>query len=370
MDSLTLKSLVAATIVAALASCGGGGALPAATPTPAQAAFVGPGAVSAQEAAEDLMDIAEGRYGGYFPSHPSTQSSPPFAYRFYPTTGIYLGVVLTGGTPYKLGGVYVMGGPFGPLPVFVGMVSDFVNPVDLTTGGTDNGCYQLSAYDAPGRQSAITRSITQGTHVDTVSLETVVGGLVSTQGLSARQVETKVQYSSSGLIDDNLSYANHTGDGEVTLYSSLDVATETVSPGLVYTSVAGLAYSPPFVDRRYKLGIGQTVGQSYSITTTFNSTYAGPNAPPATAPNTMTRPVRELTTFVGRETITVPAGTFDTCKFEVVTMASAVFPTSVNTHWIAYGTGISVQDKYTLPGTLTADKITRATAVTLNGETL
>ncbi|MBL8363185.1 MAG: hypothetical protein JNN18_22045 [Rubrivivax sp.] len=79
-------------------------------------------------AAEQLLDHAEATFPGYFPGHPATASLPPFAYRYYAATGIYLGVVLDGGTSYTPGGVYVMGGDFGNAPRYVGQVTDFIVP--------------------------------------------------------------------------------------------------------------------------------------------------------------------------------------------------------------------------------------------------
>lgn len=98
-------------------------ALAVATSAPAALVVADPAA-----AAEQLLDHAESSFPGYFPGHPATASLPPFAYRYYAATGIYLGVVLDGGTSYTPGGVYVMGGDFGNAPRYVGQVSDFVVP--------------------------------------------------------------------------------------------------------------------------------------------------------------------------------------------------------------------------------------------------
>jgi len=97
-------------------------------------------AVSAQDAAEQLMDFAETQFPQFFPRHSQTQSSPPFAYRYYAETGIYLGVVVAEGTQYGLGNVYVMGGAFGGTPAYEGPLSAFITPVaapacDATSSG-------------------------------------------------------------------------------------------------------------------------------------------------------------------------------------------------------------------------------------------
>jgi hypothetical protein len=76
-------------------------------------------------AVEQLMAFAEQQYPDLFPAGPSTQSYTPFLYRHYPTTGIYLGVVVADGS-YTSAGVYVMGGAFGSVPRSVGVLADFV----------------------------------------------------------------------------------------------------------------------------------------------------------------------------------------------------------------------------------------------------
>ena len=71
--------------------------------------------------ADQLMNAAENAYHQYFPSHAETHFEAPFLYRYYPETNAYLGVVVDGDPRYSnsfiLNGVYVMGGPFGPVGV-------------------------------------------------------------------------------------------------------------------------------------------------------------------------------------------------------------------------------------------------------------
>ncbi|MES3001855.1 MAG: hypothetical protein V4787_14280 [Pseudomonadota bacterium] len=121
------------TVMAALLIVGCGGGDPAAPATEAAAALRAQPKVqeevSHQEAAaEQLMDLAESSQPRYFPGHQTTESSPPFLFRRYPETGLYLGVVVDLGTNYIYKGVYITGGRFGTLsdPRFVGMLSDFI----------------------------------------------------------------------------------------------------------------------------------------------------------------------------------------------------------------------------------------------------
>ena len=120
-------------VVLVVAGCGGG----AEPPSAAAASMLGAlrahaasaPARSALDAAEELMDFAERAHPEFFPGHRATGFSSPFSYRFYPLTGVYLGVAIEN-SAYAVNGVYVMGGDFGPDPVFVGLVSTF----DATKG--------------------------------------------------------------------------------------------------------------------------------------------------------------------------------------------------------------------------------------------
>jgi hypothetical protein len=85
-------------------------------------------AVDPRDAATQLLDFAERSYPAYFPGHRFDLSSPPFVYRHYPQTGAYVGVVVSGGTPYPEGTVWVLGGPFGAAPVQAGALTDFITP--------------------------------------------------------------------------------------------------------------------------------------------------------------------------------------------------------------------------------------------------
>ena len=90
---------------------------------------------SAEAAAEQLFDFAEPTYPAFFPAFvagsPPTQSAAPFRYRQYPN-GVYLGVVVSPAEGYILDGVYMMGGPFGDVPLYVGMLAEFITPTART----------------------------------------------------------------------------------------------------------------------------------------------------------------------------------------------------------------------------------------------
>jgi hypothetical protein len=84
-------------------------------------------------------------------------------------------------------------------------------------------------------------------------------------------------------------------------------------------------FTPPFRDKRYTLVPGEMLTQTSTAVTTTNF----PPAPLTTTTNTTTQIVR----YLGQENVTVPAGTFATCKFEFENL----------TTWEAKGKGIQVK---------------------------
>jgi hypothetical protein len=359
-------ALAIGVITTVIAGCGGGDPV-ASAPMPQRANAANPALANPLDAADVLMDVAEGRYSQYFPAHIASQSLPPFAYRFYPATGIYLGVVVTGGTQYPLGGVYVMGGAFGSSPTYVGMQSAFVNAVDLSFGGSDNGCYDLAAYDAAGKHTVVDSSFGSNP-VRTRTVDTLYRGLTAFQGRQAAEVELTTTY--AGVFgDDYKYYATRTGDGELTKYGSVDKLNSFSPTGLPTTTSTELTYAQPYVARYFKLAPGESAVETYSSNATATTTFTGTNAPPPTT-STTSRLVREIWTYVGRETLTLPAGTYDTCRFDVLTPASPPYGTAINTQWVIFGTGILVQTRSVFPNSTAAGTTAVGTSVTLNGQKL
>jgi hypothetical protein len=125
---------------ALVAGCGGGSQEPEAFTPQALAATVAQAAattVTSAAAAELLLNTGESQFGSLFPGHKTTLTSGPFAYRYYPETGMYLGVVITANAVYTLNYVYLVGPGFGTLanPSKIGPVTQFVN-VTIGSGVT------------------------------------------------------------------------------------------------------------------------------------------------------------------------------------------------------------------------------------------
>ena len=122
-------------------------------------------------------------------------------------------------------------------------------------------------------------------------------------------------------------------------------------------------YPSGWVQHDYALGPGQSVTQPRSGTVSTRIQAASGGAPQVT---TTTISENEVTTFVGRETITVRAGTYDTCKF---TSNLVDTPNEVKTEWMIHGTGsFAVKSETTVQGLL--QQTVEATSVKLIGRPL
>ena len=327
-------------------------------------------AVTPEEAARQLLDFAEASdYKIYFPSHEVTQASPPFLYRHYPN-GVYLGVVVTAGPDFTLNGVYVIGGPFGTLgvdkPIFVGLLTRFITPVaPPPTTGSNNGCYDLALFETPGTHAVLAYQYS-GVSSGTGTVEWTVNPLTTFAGASAYETalhSVQSLSSDSGTFSntaDIKSYAKRTGDAEVTQYGFDSSSVNNPSPLFSSTSLSHGVYTPPFVDRQYGLALGGSITQSSTLTTTSTTSISG--FPPSTTTHTGSETT--TTRFVSIETITVPAGTYSTCKFEL-TFAAA--PGDVSTQWVLRGKGIPVQS---ISGSGSTVATQKATSITLNGARL
>jgi hypothetical protein len=143
------------------------------------------------------------------------------------------------------------------------------------------------------------------------------------------------------------------GTGVFTAYGAY--SHYVVTTGASTTVLDGkVVFATPPQDHEFALSAGQsTTPQTTTQTTTTTLTVDGVAQTPTTETTTTTS---DAITFVGMETVTVPAGTFRTCKF-VRTKASG----STYTYWSLVGHGgVGVSD----------DQGSAATAITVDGVAL
>ena len=334
-----------------LAACGGGSetAAPSQQNSKAPLRDVRPASsiVTSAQAAELLLNAAEGAANVNFPRESSsgTRSFAPFLYRYYASTNTYLGVVITPTPGYTLRGVYVAGPAFGNSPAnpfFAGLVTDFLPGTVIDDAGSPSPCYDLALAD------------TQGTHIvveyssglpGKTTVETSVGALTTFDGHNVR--ETTVSSTAGGADDFTLrTFSTRFSDAVTEFGSEIQYRGGIVAGDFVRT-----VYTPAFVRGVYSLAGGAFVTEA-PTGTAVTTTGTGQTTAVNVAGSTTTK-------FVGIESVTVPAGTYSTCKLEVTTSGSSV----VATNWLIAGKGIRVK-------TISGGQTTEATSVKLNGASL
>ena len=366
------RHLMALAAAALVASCGGGNvAEPAATPQAAvdglRAHILAIGNVSTSEVARQLMDFAESSiYKSFFPGHPATLTFGPFLSRAY-SNGVLLGVASGNDRTYP-DGVYVMGGPFGNNPLFQGAVTNFITPVEAGGGttGANNGCYDLALFDTTGTRLVLSYEII-GEATGNTTIDLLVGAVTGFEGNSqarettTRNTGTTTAGGQSVPVDFTAkNYARRTGDAEVTEYGDTHVTATTVG-GISSTTNSKTVWSPPSIDKQYGLAIGGSYTLTQTGTTSSSTVITGLPARNSTTPTTTT----ETTKYVGRESVTVPAGSYSTCRFESTTAGSP----GTSTTWVIVGKGVGVKSVDT-NGAGVVTQTLQATSLTLNGAKL
>ena len=209
--------------------------------------------------------------------------------------------------------------------------SDCSSPVLTQVGTTFQFDYVYSGSFTGGNSSlgSVKRLTTFEGQTDVVEVETDTTNEFQSTGQPAVSEGTKL-----------LSYARRTGNID-TLYGSIATITAGFNQGTVVRTV----FSPPFVDERFSLSAGQR--QTFTVAGTETST------PPSGLEQVT--PVSQSVTvaFIGQEQITVPAGTFLSCRFEI-SVAGTARP---NVIWYHVGNGVVLKrsDPVGTTGTLTSE---------------
>ncbi len=243
------RSLAALVAVAALSSCGGPGDDAAARIEQAAqgraralAADITPRPVldvTPMDAANQLFDFAERRFPELFRSAAAAPTDVflPYLFRYYDVSRTYLGV--------KGGQVFVMGGGFGPTPVNVGPLTDFITVQNPRASARGNGGNLLLAA-----QSAVTVfwDCNHNGRLDAGEARAVSGddgGYTvprpdATQGCTLR-ARTSAFSSNAGSRYQNRSYT----------MSALPGHTTSITPFSSLTALTGL--SPADLERSFNL---------------------------------------------------------------------------------------------------------------------
>jgi hypothetical protein len=198
----------------------------------------------------------------------------------------------------------------------------------VALGGPASDCFNPAQY-TPGTSSQLQYSIS-GAFTGTATINGSVGQPTAFNG-TANLIPVTQTLATSYSVPSSAGSSTIS----VTTYQQLD-GTDVLTYGAVGTvTVLGLAavntstvYSPPSRDKRYSLTTGGTYTRTDSTTSTVT--------PPGTTQSATTSTV---VTYLGQETVTVPAGTFTACKF----IEAGPNPSPLT--WIAKGKGVMVRSE-------------------------
>lgn len=299
-----------------------------------------------------LFNWAERAFPSLFPGHQATLSAPPYLYRFYPGTGIYVG--MSGNN------VYLMGGPYGGQPVRVGTVASYWS--QAVTKSPESRCWNLDLM------------FTGGTLVEVDWVQTGPG--VRTQGGESLGTETQTEWEGAPATQFSrmfhhtdaagnrfgrqaVVYMRRTGPDEVTWLAEAYMESDLVVGVGVRNMLNGTDSAiTPRVDAHFGLTVGQAMTSNHALSSRITRV----GASPADTSTTLRETHHSVTTrVVAREPIVVPAGVYDACRVE---QTDAADPGRRVTTWVAAGSGIPVQ-RVTVESGVTV-MTQRATAVRVN----
>jgi len=161
--------------------------------------------------------------------------------------------------------------------------------------------------------------------------DTEVIGPAIFQSVNATKV--KVVFREGVLAAENYSFVGAEGLTSLFYGGSAQVSL----PGDTWT--ANTLNAPP-ARFRYDLAEGESFTHNYDVVST---TLDG-----SSSELTDTAAIRQTVTFVGIESVTVPAGTFDACKFtveEVVTTSGEASKSTWTANWVAVSSGIAIRSE-------------------------
>jgi hypothetical protein len=202
-----------------------------------------------------------------------------------------------------------------------------------TTGGSTGGdsakaCFNPQLAVVGTRVNQVIRSTDSVSGITlTTTSDTLANQMTTYNGHNALESVSEVDAVASNPLYSSKSTTKSYIAADADSYSSqaFGTVTHVTSP---IDSTIGTTINPPREDR-YDLDPGQSYTQTYTV-----SVSGGPVA----IPDTTTTVKR---TYVGRESITVPAGTFETCHFQEDSTVSGTTVTA--DMWFTVGSGIQIK---------------------------
>jgi len=250
-----------------------------------------------------IFNWAEMTYPQYFsPAGQQTQTADPWYFRYYPSTGIYVGV----NTQNE---VYVLGGEFGNTPVFVDTVTNVLAQINSSNNTANNNpgngnCVTLpfpssgiqANYNVTSSEGSGSINVTYNSTNSTTAISTQTSSFAAAGMSSGSETVTTQQYQ---IIDDYL----YVGSVETVISTTVpgfgsfqDTTTTTFSPS--HNEGPALKYCEQ---------------QSWTSEAVTQTTTSQSNNIPGGTTSSSTAVVNGLVEAVN-ETITTPAGTFSTVR--------------------------------------------------------
>ncbi|MEM1110280.1 MAG: hypothetical protein AAGI11_00110 [Pseudomonadota bacterium] len=202
-------------------------------------------------------------------------------------------------------------------------------------GGNASACFnaELLSQGTQGVFRYRTRVPGEGT-ID-VDQEFMVMGQRRFNGQQAIETVFSLQEFVEGIL----------ADVEITTYTRVNAASSFVRNigSIAEASAQGITITTtttfePFSETRFDLSPGQSYEDRYTAVSEIES----PAFPPGFGQSIRTN-VRETRTYIGRERITVPAGSYNTCKFELQSRAGG--STDTITTWVIVGNGVLAKEE-------------------------
>ncbi len=212
--------------------------------------------------------------------------------------------------------------------------------------GSASACTGASSYAAGFRYDVVYQSPSaSGTFTTTTN--GVVNGTATFHGQTATEVEenTAITSSTSGLVisSDTKTYLDfNAGTSVLTQYGSNQVLTDLSNQ----PTTVDVQFAPPSTDARFTLNVGASTTVQTHQTVTRNG-----QAQPSTDESS-------TVVFGGVETLTVPAGTYQACKYTVTTSNNIT-----TTSWLLLGSGVLLKST-------NGASVSEATSVRINGATV
>lgn len=288
-----------------------------------------------------------------------TYQGKAFDVRFYAAMGAYLGVAN--------GEVFGLGSFTGGALQSFGAVASYADMVCAKlgcggTGGTPGGGTPGGGTPGGGtgalNDCTDPNGLTAGNRVSVVytysgiitgeqTVDTVVNGSASFEGQSATQTTSTTKGSNTiqgftvPLTTVVKAYLQPADNGLTrTLGSVVDATTGGISIGGFTspdTTISTKAvFEPAELNTEFTLAVGQSVTKTTTVRSTVLSSSMG-----VPAPGTVTTAGSSVThTFEARESVTVPAGTYNTCRYRVAGSSG-----DITTSWFIVGRGIMAKSE-------------------------